>query len=246
MFLNKIYKNKTTLDTTNKKIEHFLKVFNKTFKKPKISKAFKHLKRLKRRKVYKYLKLKQSKLKLKTGIFRYVIGLKKTSTNLYYNVAKIDGKVVLYNTKNRVLAKFIEPTQNPNTRKSDLYYMLKAIKHETRNKMRRNSLSFPCLLHVQNFKRYVVKEILKKLSRFCNIRALIITNTNPHNGCRPPKIKTNTKLRFSTNYKKTKVVITDNFKYRKMQRRKMQHRKNPNIIYIPRKIKKEWLSGLKR
>jgi hypothetical protein len=234
MFLNKIYKEKNTLENTNKNIEFFLKVFDTIFKKPVTFKTSKQLKNKKKIRVYKYQKLKQSKLK--TEMFKYIIGIKKTSTNLYYNVAKIDGKILMSNTKNRILSKLVDPTQSPNTRKTDLYYVLKAIKHETKRKMKR---SFPTILHVQNFKQYFIKRILKNLRRFCNIKALIITNTNPHNGCRPPKIKTNTKQRFSKHYRKIKVVMTKNSK-------KIRNIKNPNIIYIPQKIKKEWLSGLKR
>ena len=151
-------------------------------------------------------------------------------------MAKINGEVIVSNTKNRILAEVIDPTQNPNTRKSDLYYMIKAIKRETKNKMKR---SFPCVLQIQNFRRYVIKTIYKDLKRFCNIKAVVVTNTNPHNGCRPPKIKTNTKLRFSRHFRKIKVIMTKNYT-------EIHNRKNPNIIYIPRKLKKEWLRGLKR
>lgn len=236
MFLNKIYKSQDTIENSDKNIELFLKVFDKIFKKPLTFKASKQLKRIKKVKVYKYQKLKQSKLKLKTQMFKYIIGLRKTSTNLYYSVTKIDGKVIISNTKNRILSKQVDPTQNPNTRKTDLYYVLKAIKRETRHKMVR---SFPTILHVQNFKQYFIKKILRDLLKFCYIKALIVTNTNPHNGCRPPKIKTNKKLKFSKHYKKTKVVMTKNYT-------KIRNNKNPNIIYIPQKIEKEWLSGLKR
>ena len=236
MFLNKICKNEDTIENNSRNIELILKVFSKTFRRPKTSKIAKQLRRLRKIKVYKYQKLKQSELKLKTNIFKYIIGLRKTSTNIYYNVAKINGEVIVSNTKNRILAEVIDPTQNPNTRKSDLYYMIKAIKRETKNKMKR---SFPCVLQIQNFRRYVIKTIYKDLKRFCNIKAVVVTNTNPHNGCRPPKIKTNTKLRFSRHFRKIKVIMTKNYT-------EIHNRKNPNIIYIPRKLKKEWLRGLKR
>lgn len=236
MFLNKVYEDHDAIKNDNKNLELFLNIFSNIFKKPTTFKISKQLKRVKRIKVYKYQKLKQSKLKLKTGIFKYIIGIKKTSTNLYYNVTKTNGRVITSDTKNRILSKAIDPTQNPNTKKTDLDYLLKAIQDETKNKIKK---SFPTILHVQNFKQYIIKKILKNLFPFCNIKALIITNTNPHNGCRPPKIKTNRRLRFSKQSKNTKVVMTKNY-------RKIKNRKNPNIIYIPRKIKKEWLSGLKR
>jgi hypothetical protein len=236
MFLNKVYGDNDAIKNNNKNLELFLKIFSNIFKKPTTFKISKQLKHVKKVKVYKYQKLKQSKLKLKTGIFKYMIGIKKTSTNLYYNVTKTNGRVITSDTKNRVLSKAIDPTQNPNTKKTDLDYVLKAIQHETKHKIKK---FFPTLLHVQNFKQYIIKKILKSLLPFYNIKALIITNTNPHNGCRPPKIKTNRRLKFSKQYKNTKVVMTKNY-------RKIKNRKNPNIIYIPRKIKKKWLSGLKR
>jgi hypothetical protein len=226
MFLNKIYENQRTIKNNYKHIELFLGLLESTFKKPAPFKTTKKIKHFRKIKIYKYQKLKQSRLRLKrkAEIFRYVIGLKKTSTNLYYSVTKINGEVILSNTKNRILSKIVDPTQNPNTRKTDLYYLLKALRRETKRKMKR---AFSTILYVQNFRRYYIKKILRNLSRFCNIKALVVTNANPHNGCRPPKIKTNTKLRFRNRTIQKKIVIIKNDKKKRKRRNK-----NPNIIYF--------------
>ena len=68
------------------------------------------------------------------------------------------------------------------------------------------------MLHLHDFKDYESTLILNTLTsqHKINIRAVVLTNTNPHNGCRPPKIKTKTRLNFQHSPKKIYQGFTKN------------------------------------
>lgn len=143
--------------------------------------------------VYQYDKLENTESdSLDTEIFEYVIGIKTTPTNLFYHATHMNGNIITSNTQNKILSKLRAFKINSNAM-TGLHHLLVALINETRNKIEESS---PIILHLHDFKDHNVYQILQTLSEFYNIRAVVLTNTNPHNGCRPPKIKTKQSLTF--------------------------------------------------
>lgn len=155
--------------------------------------AFHQLKHLENMEVYQYHKLEYTKSSnLNTEIFEHVIGIKTTPTNLFYHATHMNGNIITSNTQNKILSELQDFKINSNAM-TGLHHLLLALINETKYKMTESS---PIMLHLHDFKDHNVFKILHTLSDFYNIRAVVLTFTNPHNGCRPPKMKTKQQLMF--------------------------------------------------
>jgi hypothetical protein len=143
--------------------------------------------------VYKYNKFENAESdNLDAEIFEYVIGIKTTPTNLLYHATHMNGNIITSNTQNKILSELRGFKINSNAM-TGLHHLLLALINETKNKIAESS---PIILHLHDFKDHNVFQILHTLSEYYNIRAVVLTHTNPHNGCRPPKIKTKQSLVF--------------------------------------------------
>jgi hypothetical protein len=141
-------------------------------------------------------------------IFKYVIGIKKTPTNLLYHATHTNGEIIIANTKNKILSK-LETYKIDSNSLTGLNQLILSLINEIKESVTKNS---PVVLHLHDFKEYESTQILNILSiqHNINIRAVVLTNANPHNGCRPPKIKTKTRLNFKHTPKKIYRGFTKN------------------------------------
>jgi hypothetical protein len=129
-------------------------------------------------------------------VFKYIIGIKKTSTNILYQATYMNGKTILANTKSRIVSQLSNNKIDSNS-VTGLNQLVLSLMNEIKKNLTKNS---PIVLHLHNFKDYESSLIIKSLAIYnqINVQAVVLTNTNPHNGCRPSKIKTNARLNFQT------------------------------------------------
>lgn len=141
-------------------------------------------------------------------IFKYIIGIKKTPTNLLYHATHMNGEIIVANTKNKILSK-LETYKIDSNSVTGLNQLILNLINEIKKTVTKDS---PVMLHLHDFKDYESTLILNTLAsqHKINIRAVVLTNTNPHNGCRPPKIKTKTRLNFQHSPKKIYQGFTKN------------------------------------
>jgi SLT domain-containing protein len=152
---------------------------------------------LKKCSVYRYINEESEVLNLdeiNLIVFKYIIGIKKTSTNLFYQVTYMDGKTILANTKSKIVTQLSNNKIDSNS-VTGLNQIILSLINEIKKTLTKNS---PMVLHLHNFKDYESSQIIKRLAIYnqINVQAVVLTNTNPHNGCRPSKIKTNARLNF--------------------------------------------------
>ena len=192
MFLNRLTKIYPTLSIVEGTLISF-DVLESTLNLNTELIAFHQLKHLESMEVYQYHKLEHTESdNLDTEIFEHVIGIKTTPTNLLYHATHMNGNIITSNTQNKILSELQGFKINSNAM-TGLHHLLLALINETKHKIAENS---PIMLHLHDFKDHTVYKILHTLSDFYNIRAVVLTHTNPHNGCRPPKIKTSRPLMF--------------------------------------------------
>ena len=166
---------------------------------------------LKNMKVYSFTNKIQNILELEDPnlvIFKYIIGIKKTPTNLLYHATHMNGEIIVANTKNKILSK-LETYKIDSNSVTGLNQLILNLINEIKKTVTKDS---PVMLHLHDFKDYESTLILNTLAtqHKINIRAVVLTNTNPHNGCRPPKIKTKTRLNFQHSPKKIYQGFTKN------------------------------------
>jgi hypothetical protein len=148
-------------------------------------------------KIYKFINETENKLhlnKINLVQFKYIIGIKKTSTNLLYHATHMNGEIIVANTKSKIVTQLNTYKINSNS-VTGLNQIILSLINEIKYKLTKKS---PVVLHLHDFKDYESRRIIKTLSikHKINIKAVVLTNTNPHNGCRPPKIKTKTYINF--------------------------------------------------
>lgn len=158
---------------------------------------------LKNMKAYLFANKIQNNLELEDPnlvLFKYIIGIKKTPTNLLYHATHMNGEIIVANTKNKILSK-LETYKIDSNSVTGLNQLILNLINEIKKTVTKDS---PVMLHLHDFKDYESTLILNTLAsqHKINIRAVVLTNTNPHNGCRPPKIKTKTRLNFQHSPKK--------------------------------------------
>lgn len=166
---------------------------------------------LKNMKAYLFTNKIQNNLELEDPnlvIFKYIIGIKKTPTNLLYHATHMNGEIIVANTKNNILSK-LETDKIGSNSVTGLNQLILNLINEIKKTVTKDS---PVMLHLHDFKDYESTLILNTLAtqHKINIRAVVLTNTNPHNGCRPPKIKTKTRLSFLHAPKKIYQGFTKN------------------------------------
>lgn len=166
---------------------------------------------LKNMKAYLFANKIQNNLELEDPnlvLFKYIIGIKKTPTNLLYHATHMNGEIIVANTKNKILSK-LETYKIDSNSVTGLNQLILNLINEIKKTVTKDS---PVMLHLHDFKDYESTLILNTLTsqHKINIRAVVLTNTNPHNGCRPPKIKTKTRLNFQHSPKKIYQGFTKN------------------------------------
>ena len=166
---------------------------------------------LKNMKAYLFANKIQNNLELEDPnlvLFKYIIGIKKTPTNLLYHATHMNGEINVPNTKNKILYK-LETYKIDSNSVTGLNQLILNLINEIKKTVTKDS---PVMLHLHDFKDYESTLILNTLAsqHKINIRAVVLTNTNPHNGCRPPKIKTKTRLNFQHSPKKIYQGFTKN------------------------------------
>lgn len=166
---------------------------------------------LKNMKAYLFANKIQNNLELEDPnlvLFKYIIGIKKTPTNLLYHATHMNGEIIVANTKNKILSK-LETYKIDSNSVTGLNQLILNLINEIKKTVTKDS---PVMLHLHDFKDYESTLILNTLAsqHKINIRAVVLTNTNPHNGCRPPKIKTKTRLNFQHSPKKIYQGFTKN------------------------------------
>ena len=192
MFLNRLTKVYPTLPIVEGTIISFDVLENSLNNNIELM-AFHQLKHLENMEVYQYNKFENAESdNLDAEIFEYVIGIKTTPTNLLYHATHMNGDIITSNTQNKILSELRAFKINSNAM-TGLHHLLLALINETKNKIAESS---PIILHLHDFKDHNVFQILHTLSEYYNIRAVVLTHTNPHNGCRPPKVKTKQSLVF--------------------------------------------------
>lgn len=192
MFLNRLTKVYPTLPIVEGTIISFDVLENSLNNNIELI-AFHQLKHLENMEVYQYNKFENAESdNLDAEIFEYVIGIKTTPTNLLYHATHMNGNIITSNTQNKILSELRTFKINSNAM-TGLHHLLLALINETKNKIAESS---PIILHLHDFKDHNVYQILHTLSEYYNIKAVVLTHTNPHNGCRPPKIKTKQSLTF--------------------------------------------------
>jgi hypothetical protein len=120
----------------------------------------------------------------------------------------MNGEIIVANTKNKILSK-LETYKIDSNSVTGLNQLILNLINEIKKTVTKDS---PVMLHLHDFKDYESTLILNTLTsqHKINIRAVVLTNTNPHNGCRPPKIKTKTRLNFQHSPKKIYQGFTKN------------------------------------
>ena len=166
---------------------------------------------LKNMKAYLFANKIQNNLELENPnlvLFKYIIGIKKTPTNLLYHATHMNGEIIVANTKNKILSK-LETYKIDSNSVTGLNQLILNLINEIKKTVTKDS---PVMLHLHDFKDYESTLILNTLAsqHKINIRAVVLTTTNPHNGCRPPKIKTKTRLNFQHSPKKIYQGFTKN------------------------------------
>ena len=192
MFLNRLTKVYPTLPIVEGTIISFDVLENSLNNNIELI-AFHQLRHLENMEVYQYNKFENAESdNLDAEIFEYVIGIKTTPTNFLYHATHMNGDIITSNTQNKIFSELRAFKINSNAM-TGLHHLLLALINETKNKI---AESAPIILHLHDFKDHNVFQILHTLSEYYNIRAVVLTHTNPHNGCRPPKIKTKQSLVF--------------------------------------------------
>jgi hypothetical protein len=126
---------------------------------------------------------------LESVMLSYIIGIKLTSTNIIYHVSDMKGQIIVANTQNRILAELHTMKKESNSNSiTGLTHTLQALSNEAQTKIRSDKEQI--VLHLRDFPEKNVRHIAETLAESLNIRVILLTNSNPHNGCRPSKIKT--------------------------------------------------------
>jgi len=190
MFVTKFIKTLTILYPIKTTVLN-LKALEQAFNTHIPFKAFFDLKNLV---VYKYRNiLKKTTSNLPhINLFDYIIGIKNTPTNFMYHTAKTNGEVIIANTQNKIITALQLSNISSNSL-IGLNHLLLALINNTKDKIPMKS---SIILHLQDFKESNVHIIIKTLSEFYEIKTVVLTNRNPHNGCRPSKIKINKSTTF--------------------------------------------------
>jgi hypothetical protein len=141
--------------------------------------------------VYKYVTEDNEDIEM----FEYIVGIKITATNLSYHVTHMNGEIITSSTKSQILPESERLTfkRSPSAVRTSLNYLLQALINGSYNEMASTS---SIVLHLHDFRQPQIKQVYKTLSQHFNIKSIVTTSTNPHNGCRPSKIKTKHTLRF--------------------------------------------------
>lgn len=116
----------------------------------------------------------------KQNLVRYIVHINLTSTNTLVSVTDIKGNVKLFYSSGQVNLKGKQKTKQP----AALINILKRLLLKA--KFMQNE---PLAIHFKNTRSHYEAFIVKMLKTKFFIKTIRSYNTQPHNGCRPKKIK---------------------------------------------------------
>lgn len=183
MFLLHIEKNKI-------KKNNLLQILHLRNLKNKIKKKLIFFKKLKELKQLKFLKTFD--LKYQTSV-KYIIGITIYNTNTSIYLSDIKGTVKFFCSAGLLYMKRKE-------RKKTIVVIIKLIKFML-IKIRFISKHDLIALHLKNFRGHLSSFTLRYLLKYYNIELLKVNNNQPHNGCRPRKLKRKKKQKLIFNLK---------------------------------------------
>ena len=144
---------------------------------------------------YKYLIEKMKKLKLtenslnENNFVNFVIGISINRTKIILYLTDVKGKVIYFNTSG-----LLNLTKKQKRKKIVVIFkLLKILLFKYKNLTNSKAIA----LHFKNLDKRIVLNILFFIRKYLkNIKIIKITNNQPHNGCRPKKIKRNKKRKI--------------------------------------------------
>ena len=144
---------------------------------------------------YKYLIEKMKKLKLtenslnENNFVNFVIGISINRTKIILYLTDVKGKVIYFNTSG-----LLNLTKKQKRKKIVVIFkLLKILLFKYKNLTNSKAIA----LHFKNLDKRTVLNILFFIRKYLkNIKIIKITNNQPHNGCRPKKIKRNKKRKI--------------------------------------------------
>ena len=127
-----------------------------------------------------YLNKKVSNTSYKQNLVRYIVHINLTSTNTLVSVTDIKGNVRLFYSSGQVNLKGKQKTKQP----AALINILKRILVKAKFMQ-----GEPLAIHFKNTRSHYERFIVKMLKTKFFIKTIRSYNMQPHNGCRPKKIK---------------------------------------------------------
>lgn len=129
---------------------------------------------------YKILNKRSSAKNFKQNLIVYIININLTNTNTLVSITDIKGNVKIFYSSGQVNLKGKQKTKQP----AALINILKLLM--VKAKFIQNK---PLALHFKNTKPHYESFIIKMLKKKFFIKTIRSYNLQPHNGCRPKKIK---------------------------------------------------------
>lgn len=193
MFLLYIYKNK--LESSNlSQIVHLKNLI------VKIKTQICNFKELKKRKKFKTLRfllsknLQKSSPKFKSEILiNYILGISIYRTNIILYLSDVKGTIIFFITSGFLNIKKKQKKKKITVLIRLIKFMLLKVKFVHKNDL--------IALHLKNFNERLGSFISIFLSKYYNIELIKINTSEPHNGCRPRKLKR--KKRRNLNFNKS-------------------------------------------
>ena len=183
MFLLHIQKNKIERSK-------MLKLIYITNTVKKVQSKILFLKKLKSYKKLKNLRLLLSKNYLfkSKNLIKYIIGISVSSSMIIIYVSNINGNIKFFCTAGSLGIK--------KKKKNKLAVLIKLIK-VMMFKVKFISKQDTIALHIINCNEYLSKFITSFLAKLYNIEMIKMVNNQPHNGCRPKKVKRKKRRKLS-------------------------------------------------
>lgn len=190
MFLLHIVKNKREKDNLLQVLylKSLLKKLKEQmffFKKMKKNKIIKNLR-------FNLLKKNQQFLNFKSNnLIKYIMGISIYATNLVIYLSDIKGKIKFFCTAGSL-------GLNKKEKKKKVAVLIKLVKAMI-FKIKFVSKNDLIALHLRNFNEKLGTFILSFLIKYYNIETIKINNNQPHNGCRPRKLKRKRRRKLNFN-----------------------------------------------
>lgn len=176
-YINKLLNKLSVLRTTkNRKATKRLKVLLAA----RLAKTSKTLQHYYASTLNKTKNKKSSAENFRQNLIVYIININLTSTNTLVSITDIKGNVKIFYSSGQVNLKGKQKTKQPAALINILKLLMVKVKF-IKNK--------PLALHFKNTKPHYESFIIKMLKKKYFIKTIRSYNLQPHNGCRPKKIK---------------------------------------------------------